>query len=95
MLSLVSQCKTEAQLTRWKAAGSGEKRALVRLNQGRISCFSRRKAKAWHLAGEAAGSVDALLVRLSRGKESFRGAQEDIGLCSQPMCICYLFVVSV
>ena len=63
MLSLVSQCKTEAQLTRWKAAGSGEKRAPVRLNQGRISRLSRRKAEARHRAGKAAGSVNALLVR--------------------------------
>ena len=63
MLSLVSRRKTKAQLTRWKAAGSGEKRALVRLNQGRISCLSRRKAKAWHRAGKAAGSVNALLIR--------------------------------
>ena len=63
MLSLVSQCKTEAQHTRWKAAGSGEKRALVRLNQGRISGLSRRKAEARHRAGKAAGSVNALLVR--------------------------------
>ena len=63
MLSLVSQRKTEAQLTCWKAAGSGEKRALVRLNQGRISGLSRRKAKARHRAGKAAGSVNALLVR--------------------------------
>ena len=63
MLSLVSQFKTEAQLTRWKAAGSGEKRALVRLNQGRISHLSQRKAEARHRAGKAAGSVNALLVR--------------------------------
>ena len=63
MLSLVSQCKTEAQLTRWKAAGSGEKRALVRFNQGRISRLSRRKAEARHRAGKAAGSVNALLIR--------------------------------
>ncbi|XDB60339.1 hypothetical protein AB1E18_013712 [Capra hircus] len=41
---------------RWKAAGSGEKRALVRLNQGRISRLSRRKAEARHRAGKAAGS---------------------------------------
>ena len=63
MLSLVSQCKTEAQLTRWKAAGSGEKRALVRFNQGRISRLSWRKAKARHRAKKAADSVNALLVR--------------------------------
>ena len=63
MLSLVSQYKTEAQLTRWKAAGSGEERALVRLNQGRISRLSRRKAEAGHRAGKAAGAVNALLVR--------------------------------
>ena len=53
MLSLVSQRKTEAQLTRWKAAGSGEKRALVRLNHGRISRLSQRKAEARHRAGKA------------------------------------------
>ena len=63
MLSLVSQRKTEAQLTCWKAAGSGEKRALVRLNQGRFSRLSRRKAEARHRAGKAADSVNALLVR--------------------------------
>ena len=48
---------------RWKAAGSGEKRALVRFNQGRISRLSRRKAEARHRAGKAADSVNALLVR--------------------------------
>ena len=53
---MVSRRKTKAQLTRWKAAGSGEKRALVRLNQGRISRLSRRKAEARHRAGKAAGS---------------------------------------
>ena len=63
MLSLVSQCKTEAQLTRWNAAGSGEKRALARLNQGRVSRLSWHKAEARHPAGKAAGSVNALLVR--------------------------------
>ena len=62
-VKFVSPCKTEAQLTSWKAAGSGEKRALVRLNQGRISCLSRRKAEARQRAGKAAGSVNALLVR--------------------------------
>ena len=63
MLSLVSQCKTEAQLTRWNAAGSGEKRALARLNQGRVSRLSWHKAEARQRAGKAAGSVNALLVR--------------------------------